>query len=147
MQNNATAQAPAITVAGFEQLLQTHHPFSAMLGAEIVDIGAGTATLLLPDEAAHQRLGGIVAGPMLMGLADLALYAAVVGATGNAEAVTASLSINFLRKTPPGGVLAHARVLKTGRTCAGDVTLMPAAGGDPVAQVISTWGLPAAHRA
>ncbi len=142
MPSNASAQTPAITVAEFEQLLQTHHPFSALLGAEILEIGVGTATLLLPDDAAHKRLGGIVAGPMLMGLADLALYAAIVGATGNAEAVTASLSINFLRKTPPGGVLAHARVLKTGRTCAGDVTLVPAVGGEPVAQVISTWGLP-----
>lgn len=146
MHSDASAQTPAITVAGFEQLLQTHHPFSAILGAEILEIGVGTATLLLPDDAAHQRLGGIVAGPMLMGLADLALYAAIVGATGNAEAVTASLSINFLRKTPPGGVLAHARVLKTGRTCAGDVTLVPAVGGEPVAQVISTWGLPAARK-
>jgi len=60
---------------------------------------------------------------MLMGLADLAVYAAVVGATGNAEAVTSSLTMNFLRKSPPGVILAHAKVLKTGRLCAGDVVL------------------------
>ncbi len=134
--------APKITISDFNQLLQSHHPFASVLGVDILEIGHGTALLLLPDSSAHQRQGGMVAGPMLMGLADLALYAAIVGATGNANAVTASLSMNFLRKTPPGGVLARASILKTGRLAAGEVLLEPAAGGDPVAQAISTWSLP-----
>lgn len=137
-----TNQTAKITVAQFQALLDTHHPFAAILNAEIVDIGHGTASLKLPPNSSHERLGGIIAGPMLMGLADLALYAAVVGATGNPEAVTASLSINFLRKTPPGGVLAHATILKTGRLAAGEVLLVPANGGPAVAQAISTWSLP-----
>jgi acyl-coenzyme A thioesterase PaaI-like protein len=131
-----------ITVAQFQSLLDTYHPFAATLNADILEIGNGTATLRLPPNAAHERLGGIIAGPMLMGLADLALYAAVVGATGNPEAVTASLSINFLRKTPPGGVLAQATIHKTGRLAAGEVLLKPVAGGAPVAQAISTWSVP-----
>ncbi|MGP1614647.1 MAG: PaaI family thioesterase [Pollutimonas bauzanensis] len=131
-----------ITVADFNQLLADQHPFASLLEIEIVAIGFGTATLRLPERSSHQRLGGIIAGPMLMGLADLALYAAIVGATGNPQAVTASLSINFLRGTPAGGVLAHATILKTGRLACGDVLLVPAAGGDPVAQAISTWSLP-----
>ncbi|NYT37734.1 PaaI family thioesterase [Allopusillimonas soli] len=141
--SSPTAPDPAITVEGFQALLLSHHPFAAVLGADIMEIGHGTATLRLPERDTHQRLGGMIAGPMLMGLADLALYAAVVGATGNADAVTASLTMNFLRKTPPGGVLAHARILKTGRLAAGEVLLTPASGGDPVAQAISTWALPA----
>lgn len=131
-----------VTVDEFRQLLAELHPFAAVLDIDVLSIGLGSATLLLPDRSAHQRLGGMVAGPMLMGLADLALYAAVVGATGNADAVTSSLTINFLRKAPSGGVLANAQILKTGRTCAGQVLLVPASGGDPVAQVISTWSLP-----
>lgn len=141
-----TSPHPAkISLSDFKQLLETHHPFAAVLGIEILEIGPGTSRLLLADNSSHQRLGGIVAGPMLMGLADLALYAAVVGATGNAEAVTSSLSINFLRKTPPGGVVARASILKTGRLTAGEVLLEPAAGGSPVAQAISTWALPRGH--
>lgn len=141
--NPKSPNPPAcITVADFSQLLADQHPFASTLEIEILDIGFGTATLLLPDRSSHQRLGGIIAGPMLMGLADLALYAAVVGATGNTKAVTASLSINFLRGAPPGGILAHASILKTGRLAAGDVLLVPAAGGEAVAQVISTWSLP-----
>ncbi|NYT64089.1 PaaI family thioesterase [Alcaligenaceae bacterium] len=142
MNPKSSDPAARITVAGFNQMLADQHPFASTLGIEIIDIGFGTATLLLPDRSSHQRLGGIIAGPMLMGLSDLALYAAIVGATGNSQAVTASLSINFLRGAPPGGILAHASILKTGRLAAGDVLLVPAAGGDPVAQVISTWSLP-----
>jgi uncharacterized protein (TIGR00369 family) len=132
----------AIALPDFLVLMASHHPFSALLGIRVEAIGAGTARAVLPEDPAHQRLGGIVAGPMLMALADVALYAAVVGATGNAEAVTASLTINFLRKCPAGEVVADARLLKTGRLCAGEVLLSPH-GGDPVAQVVSTWAVPA----
>ncbi len=83
-----------------------------------------------------------MAGPMLMALADLALYAAVVGATGNPDAVTASLSINFMRGAPPGGVVAHAHILKTGRLTSGEVKLCPEGSNDILAHAISTWALP-----
>jgi uncharacterized protein (TIGR00369 family) len=136
--------SPHLTLDEFLLLLDTHHPFAKMLGIQILEIGRGTAILSLPPNPSFQRLGGIVAGPMLMGLADLAMYAAVVGATGNAEAVTASLTINFLRKSPPGAIYAHARVLKTGRLCAGDVTLTGEGSTEPLAHSVSTWSLPKA---
>lgn len=144
--NTATQDAlPArISVADFRRLLCEQHPFAQMLGIDIVDIGHGTAHAVLPARDGHQRLGGIVAGPMLMGLADLALYAAVVGATGQAEAVTASLTVNFLRKSPSGAVHAHARLFKTGRLTAGEAMLYPEQGGEPVAHVVSTWSVPKA---
>ena len=108
----------------------------------MVHIGRGTAHAVLPAREAHQRLGGIVAGPMLMGLADLAMYAAVVGATGQTHAVTASLTINFLRKSPPGDVHAHARLLKVGRLSAGEVTLTGEGSDEPLAHIVSTWSVP-----
>lgn len=140
-----SSQTPCISVAEFNQLMNDQHPFATLLGMEVLEIGARTATLHLPDDAAHQRLGGIVAGPMLMALADVALYAAVVGATGNTKAVTASLSINFMRGTPPGGVLAYAHILKTGRLTSGEVRLCAAQSGETVAHVISTWALPSSE--
>lgn len=130
------------SVTEFRQLLAEQHPFSEMLGIEVEAIGHGTARLRLPPRPGHQRLGGIVAGPMLMGLADVAMYAAVVGATGQPQAVTASLTINFLRKTPAGAVLAEARLLKVGRLSAGEVTLIGEAGGPPLAHIVSTWSVP-----
>lgn len=136
------SQSPRITLDAFLALLDTHHPFAKLLGIEIREIGFGRATLALPPNPDFQRLGGIIAGPMLMGLADLAMYAAVVGATGNAEAVTSSLTMNFLRKSPPGVILAHAKVLKTGRLCAGDVVLTAEGSHEAIAHSISTWSLP-----
>jgi uncharacterized protein (TIGR00369 family) len=138
----APAPASHITVDGFRDLLARMHPFAAVLGIEIQQISHGRATLRLPPNPDNQRLGGIVAGPMLMGLADLALYAAVVSATGVPEAVTASLTIHFLRGAPAGGIIAQAQIMKTGRMTAGEVLLLPEDGGEPVAQVISTWSVP-----
>lgn len=140
-----TAPSPParISVADFRRLLAEQHPFAEVLGVQITDIGFGTARAILPARAAHQRLGGIVAGPMLMGLADLALYAAVVGATGQPNAVTASLTINFLRKSPAGAVVAEARLLKTGRLAAGEVVLHGEGSSEPVAHIVSTWSVPA----
>lgn len=132
-----------VSVPEFRQLLAEQHPFSQVLGIEVEAIGPGTALLRLPPSPSHQRLGGIVAGPMLMGLADVAMYAAVVGATGQPRAVTASLTINFLRKTPAGAVLADARLLKVGRLTAGEVTLRAEHGGEPLAHIVSTWSVPA----
>lgn len=132
-----------ISVAEFERLLADQHPFAGILGVQVTDIGYGTARAVLPARDAHQRLGGIVAGPMLMGLADLALYAAVVGATGQPNAVTASLTINFLRKSPAGAVVAEARLLKVGRLAAGEVILHGENAEEPVAHIVSTWAVPA----
>ncbi len=141
--NTATIERNSmISLDDFINLLDAHHPFAKLLGIQIREIGFGTATLALPPNPDFQRLGGIVAGPMLMGMADLAMYAAVVGATGNTEAVTSSLTMNFLRKSPPGVVIAHAKVLKTGRLCAGEVTLTSEGSTDPLAHSISTWSLP-----
>lgn len=138
----ARADAPRISLADFHALLTEQHPFSLLLGIEMTQIGYGTARAVLPARDSHQRLGGIVAGPMLMGLADLAMYAAVVGATGQAHAVTASLTINFLRKSPAGAIVADARLLKVGRLSAGEVILTSEQSDEPLAHIVSTWSVP-----
>ncbi|CAB3647899.1 MULTISPECIES: PaaI family thioesterase [Achromobacter] len=136
------ADAPLISLADFHILLADQHPFSMLLGIDVIRIGRGTARAVLPARDAHQRLGGIVAGPMLMGLADLTMYAAVVGATGQAHAVTASLTINFLRKSPAGAIYADARLLKVGRLSAGEVILTGEGSDEPLAHIVSTWSVP-----
>lgn len=133
-----------ITPDEFRALLQAEHPFSSVLDIQVLEIGLGTARALLPDNPSHQRLGGIVAGPMLMALADVALYAAVIGATGNPKAVTASMTINFMRGAPAGGIVAHAQVHKTGRMPSAEARLYPVGSEDLVAQIVSTWALPPA---
>src|SRR3546814_10152635 len=63
-----SSSQPRISVADFHRLLAAQHPFAEVLGVQITDIGYGTARAILPARDAHQRLGGMVAGPMLMGL-------------------------------------------------------------------------------
>ena len=126
----------------FMALIQTHHPFAQLLGLRVLEMNHGHSRVSLQPSDGHQRLGGIVAGPMLMGLADFAAYVAIVGATGNAEAVTASLTINFLRKSPPGEIVAEATALKIGRLSAVDVSLTSAKSGEMLAHSVSTWSLP-----
>jgi uncharacterized domain 1 len=91
------------------------------------------------------RPGGTISGPTLMALADCAMYVVLLSAIGPVGlAVTANLSINFLRKGQPGqDVLAAARLLKLGRRLAvGEVNLLSGTSADPIAHAISTYSIP-----
>lgn len=85
----------------------------------------------------------------MMGLADIALYVAVLAGVGPvALAVTTSLSFNFLRRPGPGALVAEARLLKLGRRLAvGEVGLRSAGGGDLVCHATGTYAIPPDARA
>lgn len=90
------------------------------------------------------RPGGIVSGPTLMGLADVAAWAVVLAHVGPvAMAVTNSLSINFLRACQLDAVIADARLLKLGRRLATvDVRLWQGDEQRLVAQATVGYALP-----
>jgi len=108
-------------------------------------LGAGTARLRVDSHESLLRPGGTVSGPTMFTLADLALYAAVLGAIGRVpDAVTTSLTINFLRKPAPGPLWGDCRLLKLGRRLAvGEVTILSEVGGAPVAHATGTYSIPA----
>ena len=114
------------------------------MGAEIVELKAGRAVFRMPYRDDFLRPGGTIGGPILMGLADLALYAAVMSAVGRMElAVTTSLTINFLRKPAAADVIAEARLLKLGKRLAvGEVELYSAGDPEMVAHVTATYSIP-----
>ena len=92
------------------------------------------------------RPGGTVSGPILMTVADVALYAAVLGELGLvALAVASNLSINFLRKPAADkDIVGHCKLVKVGRTLVmGEVMLYSRGDEKPVAQVMGTYALPA----
>jgi uncharacterized protein (TIGR00369 family) len=102
-------------------------------------------TLRLKVAERHLRPGGTVSGPALFGLADVAMYLAILSRIGPvALAVTTNCSIDFMRKPAAGSdVLAQARILKLGRSLAvGDVLLFSEGGGDPVARASLTYSIP-----
>jgi acyl-coenzyme A thioesterase PaaI-like protein len=91
------------------------------------------------------RPGGTVAGPVLMAVADAALYVAIFGRLGIVPlAVTTSLTVNFLRKPAPGqDIVGVCKLMKSGRSLAvGEVWLYSAGSDEPVAHAVGTYALP-----
>ena len=92
----------------------------------------------------HLRPGDTVSGPTLMALADVAMYAALLGEIGLVPlAVTTSLNINFLRKPAQRDLIGEAKLLKVGKRLAvGEVTLFSDGDSEPVAHVTCTYSIP-----
>lgn len=110
---------------------------------ESLDPGAVRMRMLVQDQ--HLRPGGTVSGPSMFGLADVTVYALVLGHLGReALAVTTNASFDFMRK-PDGGrdLIAEGRLLKLGRSLAvGDVLIYSDGGSAPVARSTMTYSIP-----
>ncbi len=102
-------------------------------------------TLRLRVAERHLRPGGTVAGPAMFGLADVAIYLAILSRLGPvALAVTTNASVDFMRKPAAGRDLrAQARLLKLGRVLAvGDALLFSEGVAEPVARASMTYSIP-----
>ncbi len=109
---------------------------------------AAGVTLRLKVADRHLRPGGTVSGPAMFGLADVAMYLAILSRIGPvALAVTTNCAIDFMRKPSAGrDLLAEARVLKLGRALAvGDVMLFSEGSPEPVARASLTYSIPPAR--
>lgn len=108
-------------------------------------IGDRSATVRQAIDDSHLRPGGTVSGPTLMGVADAAMYAAILGEIGLvALAVTTQLNINFLNKPAAGkDIIAECRLIKVGkRLIVGEVYLYSEGKEEPVAHVTATYSVP-----
>ena len=91
------------------------------------------------------RPGGTVSGPVLMTVADTALYVAILSEIGLVPlAVTTSLTINFLIKpSSDKDIIGVCRLLKVGKSLAfGEVALYSGDNPEPVAHVVGTYAIP-----
>lgn len=123
-----------------EAIVHRGVPLAAAWGIEVLEAAAGAATCRLPWREELLRPGGTMSGPALMGLADVAMWAALLGLTGGRdESLTTSLSIHFLRRLSPGPVLAEARVLKRGRILFGEVLIRGEGAAEVAAHVTTSW--------
>ncbi len=133
-----------VSAAELAEMARENVPLVGMLDMQVESVLAGAVTIRVPYRDAFARPGGTVSGPVLMAVADFAMYGVVLSLIGRVDlAVTTNLSINFLRRPPPGDVVARARILKLGKRLAvGEVLLH---GGDQehlVAHVTSTYSIP-----
>jgi uncharacterized protein (TIGR00369 family) len=117
------------------------------MGFVCTEVGDGTATVWWPYTDLWVRPGEYVSGPLLMALADTALYCAVFGALDRIEpmAVTSELSTSFLHPAVGTDVTARATLLRfSGRAAYGEVRIY--ADSSPeilVAHTTGTYVIPA----
>lgn len=112
---------------------------------EIESIGEKSATISHPVGINELRPGGTVSGPVLMAVADCALYVAILGHFGMvAMAVTTNLNINFMRKpSADKDIVAECTLLKVGKLLVvGEVSLYSRGEPEPVAHVVGTYAIP-----
>jgi uncharacterized protein (TIGR00369 family) len=131
----------SLTVTEMQALVREGVPLAGAWGVEVLGFADGAATLRLPHREDLLRPGGTVSGPALMGLADVAMWVALLSLTGGKdESLTASLSITFLRPPAPRAVIAEAKVIRKGRTLSyGEVMLRSEGEAAPCAHVTTTW--------
>ncbi len=146
--NNSSAapDALALSVSEFQIIMDERLPFAQMMGMQVDYFRADHVRMRAVYSERFLRPGGTIAGPVMMGLADAALYALVLSRIGPVElAVTTQLSINFLRRPAPGDVIADARMLKLGKRLAvGEVSLISESdtGTNVVAHATGTYSIP-----
>jgi uncharacterized protein (TIGR00369 family) len=111
---------------------------------QVVSVNPGHVRMTLDPTPNMLRPGGIVSGPTLMGVADVAAYAVILAHLGPTPmAVTNTLNITFLRGCQLAPIVADARLLKLGRRLATvDVRIWQKSAEQPVAQATIGYALP-----
>ena len=136
-----------VTMEQLQAFLDEQFPQGAAFGT-LCELGDGTAEMMLDVDETHLRPGGTVSGPVMMGLADVTLYAALLSKIGLVPlAVTTNLNINFLRKpVAHQPIWARATMLKVGRTMGvGEVFIYSRGVEEPVAHSTMTYSIPPQH--
>lgn len=124
-----------------QALLDAHYPYGEV---RLEEIAEGYARLRKVIDRTHLRMGGTVAGPALMALADVAAFLALQPpAMDRVDAVTSQLSIHFLSRPSARDVVAEARILRCGRFQAvAEVRIFSDGDPQPVAHAMVTYALP-----
>ena len=130
------------TQAEICEFLATEFPQSK---CTVEAVGNASATIRHRVGMDELRPGGTVSGPVLMTVADVALYVAILGEIGIVPlTVTTSLSINFLRKPSASrDIVGVCKLIKLGKSLAvGEVSLYSEGSEEPVAHAVGTYSIP-----
>ena len=133
-----------ISLSELLELVDEQLPFARENGFVLEDLGEGAATVRAPYDRKFLRPGDTIAGPVMMGLADYGIYAALLSEIGVVPlAVTTSLHINFLSRPGPSDLIAKARIMKRGKRLAvGEVEIYSDGEDALVAHVTATYSIP-----
>jgi uncharacterized protein (TIGR00369 family) len=126
----------------FNELIQTELPWAAESGIHLSNIEHGLAEIILPFQKSSLRPGGTIAGPHMMMLADVCMYAVVLSLVGELKlAVTTNFNINFLRKPRACDLVASGRIIKHGKRLA-VIEVSIYSDEDIVAHATGTYSMP-----
>ena len=140
MTSNMTVIKP--TKTEIVEFIKTEFPQSKCI---IDAVGDKSATIRHLITEAELRPGGTVSGPVMMFVADVALYVAILGEIGIVPlTVTTSLNINFLRKpSADAAIIGVCKLIKLGRTLAiGEVSIYSEGNPEMVAHAVGTYAIP-----
>lgn len=149
--NSTVTSSARLTVAEVTQLIDDHFPQLNTNGKsiEVLEVNASGARVRLLDSVANIRPGGTISGPAMFTLADVAAYVAILGRLGKSalQAVTTTITLNFLSRPAPANMIAECRLLKVGRRLiVSEIELHTEGRADLVAHVTATYALPPGAR-
>ncbi len=131
-----------VSIEQFNAVLSQELPSAADLDIYLESIDDGEAVLVLPYTDHSLRPGGTIAGPFMMLLADVCMFAVVLSMLGEIKlAVTTSFNINFLRKPSETDLRAHGKIIKLGKRLA-VVEVSIYSEDDIVAHATGTYSIP-----
>lgn len=116
--------------------------FIKPFGFVVQSCALSECTLRVPYNASMERPGGVVNGIVIMGVADVAMWLAIMTERGPAEQwVTSDMKTAFLRGARETDVICLARVIKLGKRTAYGTAECRAANGELLAHHVLTYAL------
>lgn len=133
-----------MAAAEIEVLIREGVGIAEFFDFKIEAVSKDSVTIRSHFKPQHLRAGGTLSGPIIMILADTAMYALVIAAIGpETMAVTSSMTLNFLAKPPPADLIGRGRMLKIGKRLAVmEVAIHSAVDEKLVAHVTGTYSIP-----
>ncbi len=131
-----------VSTEQFNAILEAELPSAATTGMRLRSIDQGKAEVVLPYRDEFLRPGGTIAGPFMMMIADVCMYAVVLSLLGEIKlAVTTNLNINFLRKPANTDLVAKGDIIKLGQRLA-VIEVSIFSGDEIVAHATGTYSIP-----
>ena len=133
-------------IAAVTAIVDAHFPSAHDNGRMMIEaLPPHGARVRLEFDARNLRPGNSLSGPAMFKLADWGVWVAVISVLGEAgiEAVTTSLTMNFLRRPDAGDLIADIELLKLGRRLAvAEVRIWREDPTAPVAHATATYAVP-----
>jgi len=144
------SELTVLAAEDIQRLLEAHLPRADLRGETIQEVGSDFLRMRLPVTRHHISPDippgsgqAVLSAPLMMGLADTAMYACIHAAYGaNAFGAIVSLNISFLQVAGNVDLEATARLIRKGRKLAYLETYLRSVGAtDPAAHVTATYSI------